>query len=96
MTDSTETTPNLTTYTEAVEAYLAASPWITAAEGPLVHHARAIARQLDAAGDDAVAATMSAYLQAIERLNKRRPTTSVPAIPQLPGQTSILDFAFDD
>lgn len=98
MTDATDTPAKFPTYAEMFEDYLADQRWITKAELPLVHHARRVAAMLDAAGLDAPAASQGAYLQAVERLNKRRPVTTVPvAGPQpLPGQTDILDFMDDE
>lgn len=90
---------SLTTYADMLRAYVASQSWITAAELPLVFHARKIAEQLDAAldaGGKVDAAKDSAYLQVIERLNKRRPTTTVPAEPsELEGQTDLFEFLAD-
>lgn len=81
------------TYSAAFEQYLEeAGDWIGFAELPLVHHARALAAQLDGAGLDK-ASLASAYLQAYRALERRRPTpaggSGVPG--DLPGQGSIFD-----
>lgn len=73
------------------------SEWIGSAETPLVFHVQSLCRQLDgrlARGDEPPAALFGAYLQAIERLNKRRPADRAPdpGAGQLPGQTDVFDF----
>lgn len=79
------------TYSEMFSEYLSAeTAWIGSAELPLVHHIRKLCQQLDAAGIDK-AAMSSAYLQAVERLDKRRPRKVAPA-DRDPGQTDIFDF----
>lgn len=86
------------TYSDAFRDYLDNQEWITSAEGPLVHHVRQLCRQLDAAGLDK-AALASAYIQAVEKLERRRPAKAgagvgVPG--DLPGQSSIFDELDDD
>lgn len=81
------------TYSDAFREYLDNQDWITPAELPLVHHCRRLCRQLDADGLE-TAALASAYIQGIERLEKRRPKSAgggggIPG--DLPGQTSIFD-----
>lgn len=60
------------TYAATVAAWLEANSWAKT-YATLVHHAQVLARKLDKAGDDAPAATSSAYLQAISRLERMRP-----------------------
>lgn len=60
------------TYVAAFQLWETANAWC-AKYGTLVHHARVLARKLDRAGDEATAATSSAYLQAISRLERMRP-----------------------
>ena len=88
--------PDLTefeTYEDMFREFLDKADWLTDADLPLVHHARQLCRQLDAAGLDK-AAMSSAYIQAIAHLERRRGKTG-PAgggIPgDLPGQGSIFD-----
>lgn len=86
------------TYSDAFREYLDKQDWISSAEWPLVHHVRQLCSQLDAAGLDK-AALASAYIQGIERLERRRPKQAGAAggIPgDLPGQTSIFDELDDD
>lgn len=88
MTDNPADFP---TYSEMFAEYLGTeSGWIGSAELPLVHHIRKLCEQLDAEGLDK-AAMSSAYLQAVERLDKRRPRKVAPA-DRDPGQTDIFDF----
>lgn len=63
--------------------------WIGSAELPLVHHIKKLCEQLDTEGLDK-AAMSSAYLQAVERLDKRRPRKVAPA-DRDPLQTDIFD-----
>lgn len=88
--DESDTFP---TYSETFQEYLDSQDWIGAAEAPLVHHVKALCRRLDAAGLDQ-AAMSSAYLQAIERLNKRRPgpRNSGGSDGGDPAQSDIFDF----
>jgi hypothetical protein len=87
------------TYVAMFAEYLAEATWITPADKPLVFHARKVCAQLDRQiSVDGVtqAAKDSAYLQAVERLNKRRPGAApAPARDNsrdpLEGQTSIFD-----
>lgn len=86
------------TYSDAFSEYLDNQDWITPAELPLVHHVRRLCKELDAVGLDK-AALASAYIQGIERLERRRPRPAGAAggIPgDLPGQTSIFDELDDD
>lgn len=66
--------------------------WIGAAQQPLVFHIRKLCRKLDA-DPDAPASLSSAYLQAIQRLDRQRPGNRQPAGSDgdLPGQGSIFD-----
>lgn len=83
------------TYSEMFAEYLGTEKaWIRSAELPLVHHIKKLCQQLDADGLDK-AAMSSAYLQAVERLDKRRPRATRPA-DQPNGQTSIFDFIDDE
>lgn len=84
------------TYSAAFESYLEdGADWIGSAELPIVHHVRQLCIQLDSSGLDK-AALASAYLQAVERLNRRRPSSSSPPAPgDLPGQGSIFDELTD-
>lgn len=76
MTDNLE---DFQTYSEMFAEYLGSeTEWIGSAELPLVHHIKKLCQQLDADGLDK-AAMSSAYLQAVERLDKRRPRSSRPA-----------------
>lgn len=84
---------DLGTYSEMFAEYVAASPWITPAESPLVFHLRKLCVQLDA-NPDAPAAVSSAYLQAFSRLDKRRPGAPSSG-PTDPDQTSIFDHLDD-
>lgn len=87
------------TYVSMFADYVKAATWIQPADAPLVFHARKVCQQLDRQiRNEGVtqAAKDSAYLQAVERLNKRRP--GVPAGPArdtsrdpLEGQGSIFD-----
>lgn len=86
------------TYAGMFAEYLAENSWITAADKPLVFHAKKLCRQLDsmiARAGETQAAKDSAYLQAVERLNRRRPgpAPTGPTDPRdpLPGQQSIYD-----
>lgn len=83
---------NIPTYSDMFRQYLGQATWLTAAELPLVHHIASLCKQLDSAGLDK-ASLASAYLQAIERLNKRRPGApgGGRVDGDLPGQTSIFD-----
>jgi len=80
------------TYSETFAEYLdSQSEWIGPAEALLVHHVRALCRQLDRDGLDK-AASASAYLQAVERLDRRRPRPGGGGgQPVDPDQTSIFD-----
>lgn len=93
-TNENETTP--TTYVEMLDQYVKSQEWIGPGEAPLVFHARKLAAQLDAQieGDGStLAAKDSAYLQAIERLNKRRGgTVTVSTTGEMPGQSDVFDF----
>lgn len=90
---------NEETYVAMFAEYLKEATWITAADKPLVFHARKVCAQLDRqirAEGVTQAAKDSAYLQAVERLNKRRPGAApTPARDTsrdpLPGQESIFD-----
>lgn len=76
MTDNLDDSP---TYSEMFSEYLGTEKaWIGPAELPLVHHIKKLCQQLDEEGLDK-AAMSSAYLQAVERLDKRRPRASRPA-----------------
>lgn len=77
------------TYSAQVSAYLAAQDWIGPAEALFAHHVRALAAKMDA---DPTAALHSAYLQAISRLDARRPTARGGA-EAMPGQSDIFDYA---
>lgn len=86
-----DVSPAIPTYSEMFAEYLEGqTAWIGSSELPLVHHIRKLCAQLDAEGLDK-AALASAYLQAIERLDKRRPRAHAPA-DQPAGQTTIFDF----
>lgn len=63
------------TYAKTIQDWLEANSWAKT-YATLVHHAQVLARKLDKAGDDAPAATSSAYLQAISRLERMRPGAS--------------------
>ena len=83
------------TYSAMFAEYLGTEKaWIGSAERPLVHHIKKLCQQLDTDGLDK-AAMSSAYLQAVERLDKRRPRPTRPA-DQPAGQTSIFDFIDDE
>lgn len=80
------------------DEYVASQEWITAADKPLVTHCRKICQQLDrmiAGGGTTHAAKDSSYLQAVERLNKRKPAPEAPRSRDprdpLEGQLSIFD-----
>lgn len=66
--------------------------WIGPAQAPLVFHIAKLCRKLDA-DPDAPASLSSAYLQAIQRLDRQRPGNTQPAgaAGDLPGQGSIFD-----
>lgn len=81
------------TYSEMFAEYLGTeSEWIGPADLPIVHHIKKLCRRLDRQGLD-TASLASAYLQAVERLHKRKPGTQPrPPVPgDLPGQSSIFD-----
>ena len=84
---------DLGTYSEMFAEYVAASPWISAADAPLVFHLRKLCVQLDST-PDAPAAVSSAYLQAFSRLDKRRPGAPTGGASD-PDQTSIFDHLDD-
>lgn len=86
------------TYSQMFAEYVESQEWLKAPElMPLVFHARKLCRQLDTMIErdgTAQAAKDSAYLQAVERLHKRRPGAA-PADPGVPGQTDVFDFMDD-
>lgn len=85
-----------TTYAEMFIEYVRNSTWITPDEMPLVFHASKLAAQLDAAmgaDDETKAAKDSAFLQAVERLHRRRPKPeSAPTSTEIPGQSNLFEF----
>ena len=85
--------PDFESYSDMFKEFLDNADWLTTADLPLVHHARQLCRQLDAAGLDK-AALASAYIQAIAHLERRRGKTGAASggVPgDLPGQGSIFD-----
>lgn len=88
----TEIAADSGTYRAMFEEYLAEQNWITPAERPLVHHITALCRQLDHQGASASAALSSSYLQAVERLDKRRPDRPPGKAPEgaHPDQLDVL------
>ena len=95
---STETTDSaeVETYSEMFDAYIFEQDWIGPADQPFVFHVRQLCRQLDsrvAAGAEVKAATWSAYLQAMTRLDRRRPdpTPSGDGLVPEGAQPSIFD-----
>lgn len=88
------------TYVGMFAEYVESLGEIEPADRPLIFHARKICQQLDKqiAKDGAtLAAKDGAYLQAVERLNKRLsgPAPVPPGGPQVPGQTGIFDYLED-
>jgi len=82
------------TYAGMFAAYVDGADWLRPDDQPLVFHVRKLCHQLDKAleRDGSVnAAKDSAYLQAIERLNKRRPSPSGAGGAD-PNQTDVFDF----
>lgn len=89
----TASLPEFETYSDMFRDYLGEADWITSSELPLVHHIRKLCQQLDNAGMDK-AAMSSAYLQAVERLERRRPRPSgggAAGPGDDPDQTTIFD-----
>jgi hypothetical protein len=86
--------PDYESYSDMFSGYLALEKaHIGTKDLPLVHHIRSLCKRLDVQGLDN-AAMAGAYLQAVERLNKRihPPASSGGGVPgDLPGQTSIFD-----
>lgn len=78
------------TYVAAFAEYLDEQEWITAAEKMYVLHIKKLCARLDAEAD-APAALNSAYLQALSRLDRRRPAPH-PAPGSDDDQTDIFDF----
>lgn len=81
-------------YATMFKEWVVDQTWITSADKPLVFHIRQLCVQLDRGGAQA-AAMFNAYLNATEKLNNRKPADAETQ-PQLPGQTSLLDFGFED
>lgn len=96
--DETEPT-EADTYVAMFDTYVQGMGKIDPNDRPLIFHARKICQQLDKQiGIKGVteAAKDSAYLQAVERLNKRRATPTGPSGPkQIEGQTDIFDYHED-
>lgn len=83
------------TYSGMFGAYVDGADWLRPDDQPLVFHVRKLCQQLDKAlerGESVNAAKDSAYLQAIERLNKRRPAAGGGAGGTDPNQTDVFDF----
>lgn len=81
-------------YVDMFREYLADQDWIGAADRPFVFHVRKICQQLDQAGSDAKPALASSYLQALSRLDRRRPAPASGyggTEPVDPAQRSIYD-----
>lgn len=86
-------------YVAALQLWETENEW-AGKYGPLLHHARVLARKLDK-NDDAPAALSSAYLQAITRLEKMRPASAGggPTVGDglnPPGQQPSLFSPMDD
>lgn len=105
MTAQSEETPETvggeraSPYADAVEEYLEAASWLTAADAPLKVHARSIAKSLDkqlAERDEIQSALASSFDKVLMRLDARRPpATRPPTDPLAPsddGTPSMLGF----
>lgn len=77
---------DIPSYSAQVADYLAEQTWISGKDKLFAHHVRALAARMD---NEPTAALHSAYLQAISRLDARRPDNTGG---EMPGQTGILDF----
>ena len=77
---------DIPTYSDQVAEYLAAAQWMRPADALFAHHVRALAARMD---NEPTAALHSAYLQAISRLDARRPDNTGG---ELPGQTGLFDY----
>lgn len=89
----------VTTYSGMFSEYLSEQAWISIVDKPLVFHLRRLCTQLDTLeteGKDIKAALSSSYLQAFERLDKRRPGAPSSHSSGDPDQTSIFDHLEDD
>lgn len=92
----------VTLYVDAVEEYLEAADWLTAADAPLKVHARAIARSLDRQLEERgeiQSALASSFDKVLMRLDTRRPAPT-PAPPGLGdrgpmGEQSVFDLLDD-
>ncbi len=96
--EETEIQTDIGTYEEMFREYVKEQDdWITSKEKPLVFHTLSVCRQIDARlarGSEPPAALFGAYLQSVERLNKRRPAENAPSggPAQIDGQTDVFDF----
>ncbi len=98
MTDDTEMPDaeagKLTTYSEMFSEYVQAeSTWLKSSD-PLVFHLRKLCGVLDQqlkTDGEATGPMNTAYLQALTRLERKRPTGPAPSGGPLEGQTSIFD-----
>lgn len=94
-TETDETTEKMPTYSEMFAEYVAAEDWIKPAD-PLVFHLRKLCAVLDKQLSNTGEATgpmNTAYLQALTRLDRKRPGASPGPSGggELPGQSSIFD-----
>lgn len=99
MTENDETTETMPTYSQMFEEWSAGETWIVPAD-PLVFHLKKLCAVLDAQlakSGEATGPMNTAYLQALTRLERKRPgATPPPGGEQLAGQTSIFDEMGDD
>jgi hypothetical protein len=92
----------ITAYTEATEAYLAAATWLEPLDAPFTVQARMIAKSLDRQltnSGEVQSALASTYTKVLQQLDRRRPAPTAPptdpAAPSSDGTASIFTVLDD-